>query len=252
MNLPTTPRAATASAPSMLIVYGPPKVGKTSSVAQLPNTLILDCEQPSGTRFISCMSVPVTTFTEFINICNQIVKEGKKYTHIVVDSIDALERMAMAEANVRYKTSNVGRNFMGKNILTELEKGAGYPWLWDCVRDALDAVGKASNSIILIGHLKEKLLPDGMTSEDSDGADLDLTGKVRNIVCARADAIGLLKRKVRPGRKPGEPGIADLWLNFRTTDQTNCGIRIERLAGKEFIFASNDDRRARWEEIYPI
>ncbi len=250
MPLPTQKSTPGAAAPSMLVLYGPPKVGKTTAVAALDNALILDCEQPPGTRYVSCMSVQIDKYKTFIDTCREIVRTGRKYKYVVVDTIDALERMCTAEANIRYKMSNMGQSFTGNNILTELAKGAGYPWLWDCVRDVLDEAAKTADHVILIGHLKEKLLPDGMTSEDSDGADLDLTGKVKNIVCARADAIGLVKRKLRP-HKPGEPKVADLWVNFRTTDMTNCGIRIERLAGREFVFSAAGSRDFNWAEIFP-
>ena len=249
MSLPTKRNDVLSQEPSVLIVYGPPKVGKTSALAQLENALFLDCEQPPGTSYVSCMSVPISSFKQFIATCAEIVKEGCKYDYVIVDTIDALERMCIAEANIRYKLSNIcPKDYKGSNILTDLALGSGYTWLWDCVRDVLDAVCKTSKRIIIVGHLKEKLLKDTMATENSEGADLDLTGKVKNIVCARADAIGLLKRKVRPGIVPPK---ADLYINFRCTDETNCGIRIERLAGKEFLFASVEDKQAKWEEIYP-
>lgn len=248
MPLPSEPRAPLSDEPGVLIIYGPPKIGKTSSVAQLEGALFLDCEQPAGTRFVTCMSVPISTYAGFMSACKEIVDGGRKYKFVVVDTIDALERLCIQEANIRYlKSNSKAKDYRGSNILTDLEHGAGYTWLWDAMRDALDAVGKTCDRIILVGHLKEKLLPNAMLTEDSEGADLDLTGKVKNIVCSRADAIGLLKRRPRPGVRPP---VSDLHINFRSSEVTNAGIRIKRLAGKELLFASADDERARWEEIY--
>jgi DNA polymerase III delta prime subunit len=250
MPLPTTKTKPLSDEPGFLILYGPPKVGKTSTVAQLADTLIISTE-PGGTSFCECMSVEAFTYSAFEKACQDIIKEGRKYKRVCLDSVDAFERFCNVEANVRYKTSNIGMSFNGRNILTDLPKGGGYPMFWDTIRDGLDLLTKTAPQIILVGHLKEKLLTEDVSQENADGGDLDLTGKVKNIVCSRADAIGLLKRKGRPRKSNLMPLQTDLWINFRTTDATNCGCRIERLAGKEFIFATHEDRNAKWEEIFP-
>ncbi len=248
MIIPTKRQPARAVDPSLLILYGMPKVGKTSSLAQLPNTIILDTER--GSSFINAITLTVNTYPDFKDACSSIRSNPHKFSYIAIDTFDGMERICTIEAKTRYLASNMGSTFKGQNILTELAQGAGYPWLWDVVKEVLNEVRTLAPRVILVCHVKEKLLKEDMSKEDSEGADIDLTGKVRNIVCSAADAIGLLKRKNRPGRKPGEKPIADLYANFNTTDATNCGCRIPRLAGREFPFSSVDDKLCKWEEIY--
>mgnify|MGYP001593106903 CR=1 FL=1 len=46
--LPTTSTPPTRSNPKVLLIYSAPKVGKTSAVAQLPETCLFDLEDGSG------------------------------------------------------------------------------------------------------------------------------------------------------------------------------------------------------------
>ena len=52
----------------------------------------------------------------------------------------------------------------------------------------IDMVAKCAPNIILCGHVKDVSLNEGL---DGSVKDLDLTGKVKRILSARSDAIGL-------------------------------------------------------------
>ena len=60
--LPTTKIPAVSIDPKFLILYGRPKAGKTSALAQLENNLIVDLE--GGSTFIDAMSVQARSVSD--------------------------------------------------------------------------------------------------------------------------------------------------------------------------------------------
>ena len=47
MELPTKKIAAVRKSPKNMVIYGPPKIGKTTALSQLDNCLIIDLEEGS-------------------------------------------------------------------------------------------------------------------------------------------------------------------------------------------------------------
>ena len=68
--LPTKPIPATSINPQYMILYGLPKAGKTSAVAQLENNLIVDLE--GGSKFIDALAIQARTITDLGEIAQAI------------------------------------------------------------------------------------------------------------------------------------------------------------------------------------
>ena len=62
ITLPTTKIPAISVNPKFLILYGRPKAGKTSALAQLDNNLIIDLE--GGSSFIDDMAIQCCTISD--------------------------------------------------------------------------------------------------------------------------------------------------------------------------------------------
>jgi hypothetical protein len=94
-------------------------------------------------------------------------------------------------------------------------------------------------SVILLGHLKDKNID--IAGKEVAAVDLDLTGKIKSLVCAKADAIGLLSRK-------GNQVI----LNFKTSDEITCGARPDHLKNQEIILTESIDGNlvASWDKVF--
>lgn len=121
-----------------------------------------------------------------------------------------------------YKKDPKGVNFKGKSVL-ELPMGAGYLYLRQAFKKWIDYVSDLAEHIILVGHLKEKIIE--KQGKEVVAKDLSLTGKIREITCANADAIGYLYR---------EDG--ELRINFQASDEITCGSRCDHLRGQDFAF----------------
>ena len=247
VTLPTraNPVKATRIGPKILIMYSLPKVGKTeqlTELAKMADCLIVDAEQPHGTDTYETTAMKVDNMAQVKYVPKLIKDAGAKlvgkpglaqfpYTFIAIDTIDAVEDMAELSATEAYKETTIGKSFKGRSVL-ELPNGGGYYYLRQEVMDVIDAYAACCPYLILIVHVKEKLIA------TKDGAevkvnDISLTGKLSSIVCARADAITYLYRNNK----------GELRMSFQTYDGAVMGARQKYLAGKDLPFS--------WTTIYP-
>lgn len=235
--LPEAKVPATRINPKIFVMYSVPKVGKTSSIAQLDNCLLLDTE--GGAEMYEALRVPIRSSTDLDNVYKEImaigtkaVAEGKKvdfpYKYIAIDTVDKLEDYCEISATRKYKESILGKKFEGNSIL-ELPKGGGYYFLRNEVMDKIYKLASVCKYLIISAHVKDILLDKGGIEVTS--RDLSLAGKLSQMVCAAADIIGYLYR---------EPGNPDLMISFETFETTGAmGARFPRLAGKRMKFDWN-------------
>ncbi len=236
--LPTKKVRASTKSPRILILYGPPKVGKTTILSQLPSCLTLDIER--GTELLDSMKVQANNWEEVEEIGKQILRENKPYKYVAIDTITKLEEWAEARATQDYMASTVGKNFNRKPDGTVLSKkeqksvltlpmGAGYLWLRMAYLKWLNSLYKLADRVILVGHIKDKLI--NIKDKEVSSKDIDLTGKLKAITCSQADAIGYIYRQE-----------GKMWVTFETEDEITCGARCEHLKGNKFEFD--------WSKIY--
>lgn len=240
ITLPTEIIPAGSISPRTLIIYGAPKIGKTAISIALENYLLLELE-PNGAEYIPAMKLQLTCIEQIAGFEDAIRKVKTStfspYKYLIVDTLDQLEAWAEKEATRRYKASIIGKNFNGDTVL-ELQKGGGYLHLRNVFYEYFNRLRMLAPYTIFIGHVKDSLL--GTEGKEVSSKDLDLTGKVKNIACAYADATGLAFRD-----KDGK-----LKISFFTNDTANCGSRCPHLSGKVFEF-SNPATKENWKQIYP-
>ena len=75
MELPTKKVKASRKSPRNMIIYGPPKIGKTTILSQLDNCLIIDLE--NGSDMIDALKVKVNSLKELADLGREIIKQGK-------------------------------------------------------------------------------------------------------------------------------------------------------------------------------
>lgn len=188
--LPTTKIPAKSTNPKYLIIYGLPKCGKSSAVAQLENNLIIDLE--GGTTFIDAMSIQCRTINELGEAAQAIRAKNEEvgknfYKHITIDNATRLEDICLSFAAQLYKKTELGKNWKGDDVTT-LPRGAGYKYLRDAVKKVIDMFKDLCDEFILIGHVKDSIIEkDG---EEVTAKEIDLVGKLGKIICGLSDAVG--------------------------------------------------------------
>lgn len=97
-----------------------------------------------------------------------------------------------------------------------------------------------TENLILIGHTKDKLI--NKNGEDMTEMSLDLVGKLGDIICGEADAVGFMYRK-------GNQTI----VNFDSGDDTTKGARAPHLREQRIVLAESDENKNltfHWDKIY--
>ena len=252
IQLPTrdNPVKATRIGPRIFIIYSLPKVGKTAELVKLAgieDCLIIDSEE--GTKTYDTTGVTIRSTTDLINVVNSIKAEGVKraaagkkgidlfpYKFIALDTLDKFEEYAEVSATEKYKVGPLNRNGKfqekGYKSVIELPEGGGYYYLRNEVLDHIDLLASVCPYLILVVHVKEKLMLDKANQEVKVN-DISLTGKLAGMVCAAADAIGYMYRNNK----------GELRVSFQTYDGAVMGARQRYLAGQDMPFD--------WKTIYP-
>ena len=208
ISLPTQKTKAVRKSPKNFVLYGQPKVGKTSALAQLDNCLIIDLEDG----------------TDMLEIGKEVLKQGKPYKYIAIDTVTQLEVWCEPEAKKLYQNTPMGKNFdkdnKGLSVLT-LPNGGGYMYLRIAFKKWLERLNTLADHVILVGHLKEAKIE--KKGKEVAYKDLDLTGKIRNITCANADAIGYVFRE-----------DDTTMISFDSLGDIQAGSRCDHLKGQTF------------------
>ena len=240
--LPTSKIPAVSTNPKFLILYGRPKTGKTSALAQLENNLIVDLE--GGSQFIDAMSVQARSVNELGEIAQAIRAKNKEvghnfYKHITIDNATRLEEMCLSYAKLLYMQTPMGKNYKGEDIRT-LPNGSGYMYLRQAVRKVIDMFRELCDEFILVGHVKDVQIE--QNGEELSQMALDLVGKLGSIICGEADAVGYLYRKGN-----------ETHISFKGGDGTIKEARAPHLRGQDIIIATgNEDGTITtyWNKIY--
>lgn len=216
--------------PKFLIVFGRPKAGKSTLMAALDNNLIIDLE--NGYQALSALVIQARTIKDFGEIATAIREEikntGKKpYKYITIDNATRLEEMCMSYAITLYKNSPQGKNYQGTDIRT-LPNGSGYMWIRMAVKKVIDLFRDLSDTLILVAHVKDRQIQ--VDGQEMSEMTLDLTGKLGDILCGEADAVGYVYRKKN-----------ETIISFEGGENNIREARAAHLRGKKIVVATSDE-----------
>jgi hypothetical protein len=240
IELPKTKIPAKTQDPKYLILFGLPKVGKTTVLSTLENNLILDFEQ--GTTYIDALKIEISTLKDLKETIKAIKDAGKPYKYITIDTITAVEEMAKPLAIKLYQDSPMfSTRYAEVKDVTQLPNGSGWTFLRQAVETLIDLIASATDNIIICGHVKDAALSEGATMNVKT---LDLTGKISRILSAKSDAIGFVHRDEN----------SNLCIQFGADGEVLTGARPKHLANQDIIVAERQEDGTfipHWERIYP-
>ena len=240
--LPKEKLKARVENPRFLILFGKPKSGKTTLASRLDSNLIVDLE--GGSEFLEALAIQARSVNDLGEIANaireEIKKEGKKpYKYITIDNASRLEEMCMSFAIQLYKATPMGKKYEGTDLRT-LPNGSGYLYIRQAVRKVIDMFRGLCDNFILIGHTKDKMI--NKDGEELTEMAIDLVGRLGDIVCGEADAVGYVYRKKN-----------ETHISFEGGDNSVREARAPHLRGKNIVIAEsneNNEITTHWERIY--
>ena len=219
MTLKKVKRKVVSTNPSTLLLYGAPKVGKTTMLSVLDDCLIIDTEK--GSRMIEGYIQEVNSREELINTLIEI-KESKdvSYKYIAIDTVDKIAEWAERQVCKEEGVAAIG----------DLAFGKGYGMVREKVSRTLSAFKEVAEHLIIIGHRKVAYaVTDGNPIVIPES--IDLTGKLKNVIMAGCDAIGYVYRDED-----------ELMVSFKANEAIEAGSRCPHLKGKVVKF--------KWKNIY--
>ena len=240
ITLPTSKVPAATQDPKYLILFGLPKVGKTTILSTLEGNLILDFE--NGSDYVSALKIKVNTLKDLNEICAAIKEAGYPYKYITIDTITAVEEMAKPLAIKLYQDSPMfSEKYANVKDPASLPNGSGYAFWRTAIEKVIDKIAACAPNLIICGHVKDAAL-----AENANGSlkTLDLTGKVSRILAAKSDAIGFVHRDED----------SNLCIQFGTDGEVLTGARPQHLANKDIIVAERAEDGSfvpHWDRIYP-
>lgn len=217
--------------PKFLILAGRPKAGKSTLMTALEDNLIIDLED--GYQALSALVVQARSINDFAEIANALKteinnNEGRfPYKYITIDNATRLEEMCLPYAVQLYRQTPMGKNYQGTDVRT-LPNGSGYMYLRQAVRKVIDMFRGLCETFILITHTKDRQI--NFEGTEVNEIAIDLAGKLGDILCGEADAIGYVYRKKN-----------ETIISFEGGEGTVREARANHLRGKKIVVAESDD-----------
>jgi len=237
--------------PKLMVLFGKPKSGKSTIVANIDDNLIIDLED--GYRSLSVMKLQAKNATDLFNIKQALAEKEKEtgkhpYKYITIDNASRLEEFALPYAGKLYQNTEMGKKWgykkddkgiilldkNGRKVpdptadIRNLPSGNGYLYLRTAVKKLISMFQPYCDTLILVAHVKEKqILKNG---EEMSEMSVDLAGKLASIICGEADAIGYVMREKN-----------QTIISFEGGDDTIREARPIHLRGKRIVVAESDE-----------
>lgn len=260
-QLPTKRSKITSYNPSLMVLYGVPKCGKSTLMAHLEDNLILDFED--GYRALSVMKVQVRTAQDLFQVKKLLDAKAKElgkvpYKFITMDNASRLEEACLEYAAYLYRKTPMGLRwkmieYVDPKTKQKMEKpdpnadvrqlpnGAGWGFIRDAIKELVNMFKPYCETLILVGHVKDKMIK--REGEEISEMQLDLAGKSSTIICGEADAIGLIYRKGN-----------STFMSFENSGVATNEARPLHLRGRKFEVIKSDGQghmKVDLSEIFP-
>lgn len=246
-----------------MIIIASHKIGKTSAVSNLENSLVIDLEDSAGYypgKHINIKKIAAEKSEEAgktIHPCEVYMKiaqklntqEGKnQFDYIVIDTLTVLSEYAEYLGKKMHKASPKGDDFDMSDSLFALDYGLGYGIHRDAMTQLIEMFSYPGKPLILIAHKKDSI---AHTSEgDIDVTDINLIGQLKTIIPSRVDAVATMEIDEKDPYKR--------ILSFvRHSKDIVTGTRLPHLSNKEIVISElknpdTDDEKlvTYWDKIF--
>lgn len=129
-----------------ILVYGPPKIGKSTFAGRFPETLFFECEP--GLNQLEVFKVPTYTWEDFLAACKLVAGGGHRFKTIVIDTVDNA---------FKYCSDHVcGKH--GIEYEGDMSHGKGWALVKNEWHRVLTRLAALPYGLILISHAQDKVI----------------------------------------------------------------------------------------------
>ncbi|TXH09397.1 MAG: hypothetical protein E6R04_08145 [Spirochaetes bacterium] len=142
----TSSQANTSLAGKTILIYGAPKVGKSTTSNTLPGNLFADLE--GGLQFLSCNRVSISSWDDLLKLRDELVTVKHNFKNLTIDTVDLFHKYCE-----RYIVKKAGAKDINDG---ELAYGKGGNRVKDEIINFLISLKQKGISVTLISHGKER------------------------------------------------------------------------------------------------
>ena len=164
----------------IVMFYGEPKTGKTTTAVKFPKSLLLAFEKGYN-ALNNVMAQPINKWAEFKQVLKQLKdpKIQEKFETIIVDTADIMWDLAEKHVVQRENVEKIG----------DIPFGGGYKMVESEVDECLRSIALMDYGLVMISHAEDKEFTDE-SGESYQKIVPTLPKKARKIVTRMADIIG--------------------------------------------------------------
>ena len=172
-----------------IVVYGPPKIGKSTFAASAPSAVGILTEE--GLDNIDVAAFPVAkTYEDVLAAISTLANDAHEFNSVFVDSLDWLEPLILGKICRENGVDNIEKIGYGKGYIMADD-------LWRKFFDHLDGLrNNRGMTIVCIAHEQINKVRNPTLSEDYDAYSLKLNKRAVAIISEWADIIGFASHEV--------------------------------------------------------
>lgn len=176
ISLPTeASKPVTELGKQTILLYGSPKLGKSSFASKAPGSLFLECEP--GLNHLEVYKVPTYSWEAFLEACKLVAKGDHNFKTIVIDTVDNAFKMCSD-----YVCAKHGIEYEG-----DMGHGKGWALVKNEWHRVLTRLASLPYGLILISHAVDKTI-ETRTGEYTK-TQPSLPDRARNVVLGLVDII---------------------------------------------------------------
>lgn len=173
----------------IVLVYGRPKIGKSTFCAQFEDALFLATEP--GLNHLEVFKVNITSWQDMLNSCASIAKGDHKFKTVIIDTVDNLITFC----------SEFICSENGINHPSELPHGKGWSLITRELNRVLVKLASMPYGLILVSHSKQEEIE--TKTKKYSRFTIDIGGKNQNVILNLMDIILFMDSEMKDGEEIG-------------------------------------------------
>jgi hypothetical protein len=194
-----------------------------------------------GSDFYECTKVNMNNINDFDSIVQAFSEQKPQYNYIIIDTVTSLKEKVLNQLAVRSYNREENKSESMDFDVDKLAYGKGQVYKREALFKIMEFFTKFCKTLIIVGHVADK----SVSSTGQTIKELNLDGKLKDLLALRVDAIGYMYRS------PEEKNVN--MLSFAHTDDVIGGSRSKHLRNKEFKISElneQDELVTYWDKIF--